>query len=128
MSRTAIALLCASVALAGLAVATEATFRVARHERALGALAEASRAEGRSFVETLQGHHAERQRIALDTRRALALSLARARRDRLLGAVAVAGAALAALGLRVLARIAGEVEEDRRHVRAEPAGRGPDRP
>ena len=116
MSRTKTALLCLTIALAGLGVAVRASVRVTRGERELASLAAAGRAEGLSFVETLQGEHAERQRIAFDQRRALALSLAAARRDRLLGALAALAAALVFAGATVLARVAAEVEEDRRHV------------
>jgi hypothetical protein len=125
MSRTKIAMVCLPVALAGLGLALHATLRVAGHERELAALAVASRNEGQSFVETLRGEHAERQRLAFDRRRAIALSLAAARRDRLLGLVAVAAAGLAAAALTVLARMAAEVEEDRRHVESQAAGRRP---
>jgi hypothetical protein len=116
MPRTKTALLCLTVALAGLGVAVHATFRVARGERELVALAAASKAEGESFVDTLQGEHAERQRLALDQRRALALALAAARRDRLLGLLAAVAAGLVLAAAVVLSRIAAEVEEDRRHV------------
>jgi hypothetical protein len=126
MSPLKIALLCVPVALAGAGVVIHATDRVARLERALAEEATAGQAAGASFVETLRGEHAERQRLAFERRRALALELAAARRDRLLGLGGVAAAALVAAGLRVLARIAEEVEEDRRHVDAQPE-RGPDR-
>jgi hypothetical protein len=116
MPRTKTALLCLTVALAGLGVAVHATLRVADGERELVELAAASKAEGESFVDTLQGEHAERQRLALDQRRALALALAAARRDRLLGLLAAVGAALVLSAGVVLSRIAAEVEEDRRHV------------
>jgi hypothetical protein len=127
MSRIKIALLCVPVALAGVGVAVHATFRVNRDERELAILAATGRAEGRSFVETLRGEHAERQRMTYDRRRNIALSLAAARRDRLLGILATAAAGLAGAGLTVLARIAAEVDEDRRHVRGAAAERGPDR-
>lgn len=116
MSRTKIALLCVPVALIGLGVAAHASVRVARDQRQLTELAVAGRAAGESFVETLQGEHVEQQLLTYDRRRAAALALAAARRDRLLGLVIAAGAGLAAAGLSVLSRIAAEVEEDRRHV------------
>jgi hypothetical protein len=129
MRRTRIALICLPVALAGLGVAVHASRRVAEHERRLAELAEAGRAAGESFVATLQGPYAElhetrasrlelaeRQRQAFDDRRAAALSLAAARRDRLLGILAAVAAGLGAAGLSMLSRIARELEEDRRHV------------
>jgi hypothetical protein len=127
MPPTKTALLCLTVALAGLGVAVHATVRVTRGERDLVQLAAASRAEGQSFVDTLRGEHAERQRLALDQRRGLALSLAAARRDRLLGLLAAVAAGLVMSGRAVLARIAAEVEEDRRHV-DETTSRGFKRP
>ena len=126
MSHIRIALLCAPIALFGLAVAVHATVRVHEGERRLAELGAAGRAAGESFVETLKGEQAERQWLAYDERRAVALSLAVARRDRLLGILAAGSAALAAVGLRALSKIAAEVEEDRRHVAGDGAtGPGP---
>jgi hypothetical protein len=127
MPRTKTALLCLAVTLAGLAIAAHATVRVARGERELVALAAASKAEGDWFVDTLRGEHAERQRLALDQRRTLALSLAAARRDRLLALLAAVAAGLVMGARAVLSRIATEVEEDRRHV-DETTGRPSRRP
>jgi hypothetical protein len=126
MSPLKIALVCVPVALAGVGLATLATARIGRLERELAAEATAGEAAGASFVQTLRGEHAERQRLSFERRRAQALDLAAARRDRLLGLGGVAAAGLAAAALRVLARIAAEVEEDRAHVDAQPE-RGPDR-
>ncbi|WP_242355216.1 MULTISPECIES: hypothetical protein [Anaeromyxobacter] len=125
MSRTKTALLCA-VALTGLAATVRSSLRVRGLETELQSARVAGQAEGASFVETLRGEHAERQRLAFDRRRDLALALAAARRDRLLGALAIAGAALVLGAGRVLSGLAAEVEEDRRHVRAN-AERGPNR-
>ncbi len=124
MSRTKIALLCAPIAAAGLAFSIHGTYRVRALERELAARAEEGQSAGASFVETLQGGFAERQRLAFDRRRALALDLAAARRDRLLGVLVVAASGLAGAALSVLSRISAEIEEDRRHVAAEatPAG------
>jgi hypothetical protein len=127
MTRTKILLLCGPLAAGGLALAVHATVRVGRHERDLAQVAVEGRAAGASFVETLQGEHAERQRLAFDRRRDLALRLAAARRDRLLGVLGVAGAGLLGVALSVMSRIAAEVEEDRRHVRAGRADPGPER-
>jgi hypothetical protein len=127
MTRTKILLLCGPLAAGGLALAVHATLRVNRHERELAQVAVAGRAAGASFVETLQGEHAERQRLAFDRRRDLALGLAAARRDRLLGVLGVAGAGLLGAALSVMSRISAEVEEDRRHVRAGRGEHGPER-
>jgi hypothetical protein len=127
MTRSKIALLCVPLALTGLGLTLHATFRVNGLSSELATLGAAGRAEGQSFVETLQGEHAERQRVTYDRRRAIALSLAAARRDRLLGLVLTAAAGLAGAALSVMARIAAEVEEDRRHVRGQTAERRPDR-
>jgi hypothetical protein len=127
MTRTKILLLCAPIAAGGLALSLHATFRVTSLEARLAALATEGRAAGASFVETLQGEHAERQQALFDRRRDLALELAAARRDRLLGFLAVAGAGLAGSALSVMSRIAAEVEEDRRHVAGADRERRPDR-
>ncbi len=116
MSRAKILALCGPLAAAGLAVAVHATFRVNDRTRALAeARASADRA-GASFVATLQGEHAERQKVLFERRRTLAIELASARRDRLLGLLLTAGAGLAGAALSVMSTIASEVEEDRRHV------------
>jgi hypothetical protein len=126
MSRLKILLLCA-LALLGAGVAVRSTMRLRALEKELAATATAGQAAGASFVETLRGEHAERQRMAFDRRREVALDLAAARRDRLLGALAVAAAALGLAALRVMARIAAEIAEDRRHVGAGLPERGPNR-
>jgi hypothetical protein len=104
------------IALAGAGAAAYSTLRVSALERELTALADEGRAAGASFVETLQGEHAERQRAAYDRRRALALELATARRNRLLGVLAIGAAGLLGAALSVMSRIAADIEEDRRHV------------
>jgi hypothetical protein len=126
MTRAKILMVCLPVAVAGLAVAVHGTVRVNALERELAALASEGQSAGASFVETLQGDWAERQRLAFDRRRGIALDLAAARRDRLLGFLAVAGAGLGGAALSVLSRIAAEIEEDSRHVAAE-RERRPDR-
>lgn len=126
MTRPKILLICLPVAAAGLALSLHATFRVNGLSRELDALATEGQAAGQSFVETLQGDFAERQRVAFDRRRAIALDLAAARRDRLLGVLAVAASGLAGAALSVLSRIAAEIEEDRRHLAETRQGR-PDR-
>jgi hypothetical protein len=116
MTRTRILLVTLPIALGGLGLTAYATARVRSLEGELSTLATEGRAAGDSFVQTLQGEHAERQRVAYDRRRDLALKLAGARRDRLLGFLGVAAAGLAGAALSVMSRIAAEVEEDRRHV------------
>ncbi len=111
-------MLCAPVAAAGLALSTHATFRVNALERELAETARTSRSAGASFVRTLRGTHAERQRLAFERRRRVALDLAAARRDRLLGLLVVAAAGLGGAALSVMSKIATEIEEDRSHVRA----------
>jgi hypothetical protein len=127
MTRPKILLICLPIAVVGLGVAVHATARVRALEGELAALASEGRAAGASFVETLQGDWAERQRIAFDRRRQIALHLAAARRDRLLGILGVAAAGLAGAALSVLSRIAAEIEEDRQHLAATRDIRRPDR-
>ncbi len=116
MTRAKILALCGPVAAAGLALTLHATWRVNDGSRDLAALRAEAEAAGASFVATLQGEHAERQRVLFERRRTLALELAAARRDRLLGLLLTAGAGLAGAALSVMSTIASEVEEDRRHV------------
>ena len=118
MSRAKILMVVLPIAAAGLTVSVRSTLRVNALERELAALASEGQSAGASFVETLQGDWAERQRVAFDRRRKIALDLAAARRDRLLGGLAVVAAGLAGATLTVLSRIAAEIEEDRRHVAA----------
>ncbi len=125
MARVRIALLCVPVALLGTGVAVHASLRVAEEERRLAALGATGKAAGESFVETLRGEHAERQMLAFDQRRAVALSLAAARRDRLLGVLAAVAAVLVAAGASVLRRIAEEIAEDQRHVAGQGRRDGP---
>jgi hypothetical protein len=127
MTRTRIVLLCLPLALAGAGLTAHAWRRVAAEERALAALGAESAAAGQSFVATLQGEHAERQRLLFEQRRAAALGLAAARRDRLIGVLIVGAAGLLAAGLSVMRRLAEEVAEQRAAVDAATPVRGPDR-
>jgi hypothetical protein len=127
MTRAKILMVCIPIAAAGLAFGVHATVRVNRLERELAALASEGQSAGASFVATLQGDWAERQRVAFDRRRAIALDLAAARRDRLLAVVALAATGLVGAALNVLSRISAEIEEDRRHVAAAVRDRRPDR-
>lgn len=125
MTPRKITLLCLPLAVAGLGVALHATARVHALQGELAALAATGKAEGDSFIATLQGEHAERMQAAFDRRREVALSLAAARRDRLLGALGAVAAAVLAGALAVMSRIAAEIEEDRRHLHDQAALRGP---
>jgi hypothetical protein len=116
MTRAKILVVCAPLAAIGLGLTLHATFRVNAGERELAAARAEGQAAGASFVETLKGEHAERQKLAFERRRAVAISLASARRDRLLGMLLTAAAGLAGAALSVMSRIAAEVEEDRRHI------------
>lgn len=127
MRKRTITLLCLPLALGGAGLAVHASLRVRDQERQLTELAAEGRAAGESFVSTLHGEHAERQRAAFDRRREVALTLAAARRDRILGVLGVAGAGLLALALRVLGRISAEIDADRRHLQDQGAYRRPDR-
>jgi hypothetical protein len=127
MTRGKITLLCLPVALAGIGLALHATLRVTALERELADLGAAGRKAGESFVSTLQGEHAERQRAAFDRRREVALALAAARRDRILGVVGAAASGLLAAGLGVMGRISAEIEADRRHLQEQGAYRRPER-
>jgi hypothetical protein len=82
--------------------------------RQLAQADEAGRVAGESYVRTLQGAHAERQLEELDHRRALARELFVARRNRVIGLLAVGAAVLVGWGAVVLGRISTEVDEQRR--------------
>jgi hypothetical protein len=125
MSRVKLLLLCGPFAAAGLALAVEGTFRVNARSAELAAVRAESEAAGAAFVQTLRGEDAERQKLLFEKRRALAIELAAARRDRLLGLLLVGAAGLAGSILSVMRRIAAEVDEDRRHVEAERRPSGP---
>jgi hypothetical protein len=127
MTRTRIVLLCLPLALGGAGLTVHAWRRVAVEERALTALGAESFAAGQSFVATLQGEHAERQRLLFEQRRTAALGLAAARRDQLIGVLLVGAAGLLAAALSVMRRLAEEVAEQRAAVDAASSDRGPDR-
>jgi hypothetical protein len=113
------------VALAGGWALASASARLQDLRGEMARLEAAGRAEGESFVRTLEGAHAERQLEHFDRRRALALELARARRDQLLGVLGLVGAALLFAGARAIRRIGAEVDEERRRVAAEGGRAGP---
>jgi hypothetical protein len=116
MTRGKLLAITAPVAALGLALALHGTMRVNDRTRALERARVEGEAAAASFVKTLQGEHAERQRMLFEERRQLAMDLAAARRDRLLGILVTAGAGLLGAALSVMSRISAEIEEDRRHV------------
>jgi len=80
--------------------------------RAELALTEAQgRAEGESYLRTLQGTHAQRQLELLSQHHQVALKLGAARRDRLLGFLVVMAGLLVYGFTQVAQRVAGELEE-----------------
>ena len=125
MTRAKLLLVCGPFAAAGLALALHATWRVNARSAELAAVGAEADAAGAAFVATLRGEDAERQKLLFERRRAVAVELAAARRDRLLGLLLVGAAGLAGSILSVMSRIAAEIEEDRRHVEAERRGDGP---
>jgi hypothetical protein len=104
------------VALAGGYALTSGTTRLEALRGEMARLEAAGRAEGESYVKTLEGAHAERQLEHFDRRRRLALEQARARRDQMLGVLGLAGAALIFAGARLVRRIGAEVSEEQREI------------
>jgi hypothetical protein len=104
------------VAIAGAWAVVDATGQIDALKEELAREEETGRSEGASFVETLQGSHAERQFKAFDRRREIAVQLTRLRRNRFVGLFAVAFAGLGLATATVLRRIATELEEDQRHI------------
>jgi hypothetical protein len=105
---------CVPLAGGGGWFALDASRQVARLSAELAQADEAGRVAGESYVRTLQGAHAERQLEELDHRRALARELFVARRNRVIGLLAVGAAVLVGWGAVVLGRISTEVDEQRR--------------
>ncbi len=116
MTRLKIVIVTAPIALGGLGTAVHQSYRVDALQHELAQLAAEGKAAGASFVQTLQGDFAERQRAAYDRRREIAIDLATARRNRLLGVLGVGAAGLVGAALSVMSRIAADIEEDQRHV------------
>ncbi|HEX7623754.1 MAG TPA: hypothetical protein VF400_09310 [Anaeromyxobacteraceae bacterium] len=115
-------LVAAPLVLGGVGGACYAHGRVAALRGELAAVDERGKAEGDSYLRTLQGAHAERHLDLLTRRHDVAMRLAAARRDRLLGVIAVLGGALAFAFVRVAQRIGAEVEVGGRLVGVRPAG------
>jgi hypothetical protein len=118
-----------ALALAGgLALIGQSTWRIRTLEQESAGLRQAGKAEGDSFVETLQGEHASRLFDAFDRRRAVALARARARRNRLFGALAAVAGVIGLASGAALRRMAAELEEEEETTRAGgPPPGGPDR-
>lgn len=109
-------LVCLPVAAAGAWVVVDQTREIEQLEDELAPIEEARRSAGESFLRTFQGEHVQRELAAFDRLRELAAALARARRNRLLGVLAIAVAGLAFVGASIFRRIARELEEDRRYL------------
>jgi hypothetical protein len=115
-------LVAAPLVLAGAGAGWHAHGRVGALRAELAAVDARGKAEGDSYLRTLQGAHAERQLDLLTRRHDVAMRLAAARRDRLLGVMAVLGGGLVFAFVRAAQRISGEVEEGRRLAGGTPAG------
>lgn len=109
-------IVCLPVAGAGAWTVVEQTRRIERLQDELGSIEEARKTAGESFLRTFQGEHVQRELAAFDRLRELAAALARARRNRLLGALAIGVAALVLAGASLFRRLARELEEDRRYL------------
>jgi hypothetical protein len=111
------------LAVAGAGLAYASTARIAELRAEVARLDAEGRTEGDAFVATLSRADAERELATFDRRKAAALALAGARRNRLLGVVLLVAAPLAGAAVRVAQRVAAEVEDDRRLLGG-PAARG----
>ncbi|MFL5262162.1 MAG: hypothetical protein ACJ79R_03465 [Anaeromyxobacteraceae bacterium] len=111
------------LAVAGAGLAYASTTRIAELRAEVARLDAEGRTQGDAFVATLSRADAERELATLDRRKAAALALAGARRNRLLGVVLLVAAPLAGAAVRVAQRVAAEVEDDRRLLGG-PAARG----
>ena len=109
-------IVCLPVAGAGAWVVVDQTREIDRLQDELGHIEEARKSAGESFLRTFQGEHVQRELAAFDRLRELAAALARARRNRLLGVLAIALAGLGLVGASIFRRIARELEEDRRYL------------
>ena len=116
-------LVAAPLVLGGSGTAWWAHRRAAALSQELAEVDARGRAEGASYLRTLQGSHAELHLDLLTRRHDVAVRLAQARRDRWLGGLAALGGVLAYAFVRAAQRIAGEVEEAR-----EPRPPGPGGP
>jgi len=104
------------VAGAGGWVVVDQTREIDRLQEELGHIEEARRNAGESFLRTFQGEHVQRELAAFDRLREVAAALSRARRNRLLGGLAIAVAGLLLAAASLFRRLARELEEDRRYL------------
>lgn len=109
-------LICLPIAAAGVWVVVDQTREIERLEDELAPIEEARKSAGEWFLRTFEGEHVQRELAAFDRLRELAAALARARRNRLLGVLAIALAGLGLAGASIFRRIARELEEDRRYL------------
>lgn len=109
-------LVCLPIAGAGVWVVVDETREIDRLQEDLAPIEEARKSAGESFLRTFQGEHVQQELAAFDRLRELAAALSRARRNRLLGVLAIAVAGLGLAGASVFRRIARELEEDRRFL------------
>ncbi|HEU4382669.1 MAG TPA: hypothetical protein VFR85_04115 [Anaeromyxobacteraceae bacterium] len=109
-------IVCVPIAGAGALVVVDQTRQIGRLQEELAQIDEARKTAGESFLRTFQGEHVHREFAAFDRLRELAAALAEARRNRLLGALAIALAGLGLAGAWIFRRIARELEEDRRYL------------
>ena len=107
---------CLPIAGAGAWVVVDRTSQIDRLQEELSQIDEARKTAGESFLRTFEGQHVQREFAAFDRLREVAVALARARRNRLLGVLAIAVAGLGLVGATLFRRIARELEEDRRYL------------
>lgn len=108
--------ICLPIAGAGAFVVVDQTRRIDLLQEELARIDEARKTAGESFLRTFQGEHVQREFAAFDRLREVAVALAKARRNRLLGVLAMAVAGLGIAGASLFRRIARELEEDRRYL------------
>jgi hypothetical protein len=113
-------LVCLPVAGGGAFVVVDQTRQIGRLQEELAQIEEARQSAGESFLRTFEGEHVHRELAAFDRLREVAAALARARRNRLLGVLAIAVAGLGFAGAWLFRRIARELEEDRRYLQGPP--------
>lgn len=109
-------LIAAPLALTGGWLAHSSGARIGPLRAELESLDAQGRAEGESFVRTLQGAHAERQLQFLNARQEAASQLSRTRRNQLIGWFLLVGSAIAFTCVRVAQRVSRELDATRRMV------------
>ncbi len=113
-------IVCLPIAGVGAYVVVDQTREIDRLQDELSQIDETRRTAGESFLRTFEGEHVQREFAAFDRLREVAVALARARRNRLLGVLAMAVAALGLAAGTVFRRMARELEEDRRYLQGPP--------